>query len=161
MDKIVTQEQAVKVSEKLRQAGKKIVVAGGCFDILHIGHIRFLKASKETADVLFVLLESDENVKRFKGNNRPINCQKDRAEVLASLSFVDYVICLPPLLTNDAYDSVILSLKPAIITTTTGDTGRVHKKRQASLINGELIDVIMRINNKSTSRIAMLLETEL
>jgi rfaE bifunctional protein nucleotidyltransferase chain/domain len=77
--------------ERLRQAGKQIVTTNGCFDLVHVGHVRFLKAAKKLGDVLAVGLNSDDSVKRLKGSQRPINNQDDRAEVLASLGCVDFV----------------------------------------------------------------------
>jgi rfaE bifunctional protein nucleotidyltransferase chain/domain len=77
---------------RLRQAGKKIVLTNGCFDILHAGHVRYLQAAKMLGDVLVIGLNSDTSVRLLKGESRPINCQEDRAEVLAALSAVDYVV---------------------------------------------------------------------
>ncbi len=67
MNKIISTEQAIKLSEKIRNEGKTIALAGGCFDILHIGHIEYLANAKKHGDVLFVFLESDENIKKIKG----------------------------------------------------------------------------------------------
>lgn len=72
-------------------ADKKIVFTNGCFDILHVGHIRYMQEAAELGDVLVVGLNSDDSVKRLKGPERPINNQNDRAEMLAALEFVDYV----------------------------------------------------------------------
>ena len=118
MDKILTPEQAVQEATKLNQEGKHIVLAGGCFDILHIGHITFLDKAKEQGDSLFVLIEHDENIKKTKGPGRPINSQDDRAKILASLSVVDYVVKLPAIIDNKLYDNLVIQLKPAIIATT-------------------------------------------
>lgn len=71
---------------------KKIVFTNGCFDILHIGHIRYLEEASKLGDLLIVGLNSDASVKRLKGRERPINTEKDRAELLSALSFVDYVV---------------------------------------------------------------------
>lgn len=71
---------------------KKIVFTNGCFDLLHIGHIRYLKEAAELGDLLIVGLNSDDSVRRLKGSERPINCQEERLEVLAALEFVDYVV---------------------------------------------------------------------
>lgn len=74
---------------------KKIVFTNGCFDILHIGHIRLLEFAKRQGDILVVAINSDLSVKRLKGDKRPIVPQDDRAEVLSALSCVDYVIIFP------------------------------------------------------------------
>jgi len=79
-----------KVKE-LKAEGKTIVTTNGCFDIIHAGHVRYLKQAKQLGDVLIVCLNSDNSVKRLKGPTRPLNPQDDRAEVLAGLAAVDYV----------------------------------------------------------------------
>jgi rfaE bifunctional protein nucleotidyltransferase chain/domain len=153
MNKILTTEQAIKISEALRSTGKKIVLAGGCFDILHLGHITFLEKAKTQADIFFVLLESDENIKRTKGQSRPINTQNDRAKILSSLTVVDYVVTLPDITDNKLYDDLVIRIKPAIIATTAGDSNRSHKERQAEKIQAKVIDVTPPISNQSTSRL--------
>lgn len=132
---------------------KIIVVAGGCFDILHPGHQAFLKASKKQGEVLVVLLESDTKIKEVKGLNRPRNTQTIRAQNLAKLDIIDFIILLPYLTDNQDYDKMISSLKPAIITTTTGDPYRFHKERQAKLVNGKVVDVIERLPEFSTTNL--------
>ena len=161
MRKILTIEDAIKISKKLKEQGKTIVLAGGCFDILHIGHINFLKEAKTYGDYLFILLESDERIRKIKGKNRPINIQKDRAEILSSLCFADYVIILPLFKDNNNYDNLITAIKPDIIATTKGDTQRIHKERQAKLINATVVDVVKNISNKSTTRLVKILSKDL
>jgi D-glycero-beta-D-manno-heptose 1-phosphate adenylyltransferase len=80
-----------QIAERLHNQGKKIVTTNGCFDILHVGHVRILDAAREFGDVLIVGLNSDDSVKRLKGPTRPVNSQLDRAEILAALKSVDYV----------------------------------------------------------------------
>lgn len=160
MKKILTLEQAVKISKQLQRAGKKIVLAGGCFDILHVGHVTFLQEAKKQADSLFVLLESDSGIKDIKGKDRPIHTQKDRALVLAALDAVDYVVVLPTLKKNKEYDDLLCKIKPTIIATTKGDPYRKHKERQAKLVGGKVVDVVKRIANLSTSTLAKLLSSD-
>ncbi|HEX8931867.1 MAG TPA: adenylyltransferase/cytidyltransferase family protein [Patescibacteria group bacterium] len=152
--KIVTIAQASKIAQEIRSKGQKIVLVGGCFDILHIGHIIFLQEAKKDGDTLIVLLESDERIKQLKGANRPINTQNDRAKILAHLDMIDYVIQLPPI-TN--YDLVVQKIKPAIIATTAGDNNRTHKERQAKSIGAEVVDVTSKISNQSTTRLINIL----
>jgi len=73
MNKVIKFEQLEELSKKIKQKGEKIILVGGCFDILHTGHIRFLKSAKELGGKLLVALESDESVKRSKGEKRPVN----------------------------------------------------------------------------------------
>lgn len=74
-----------------RQKGAKIVLANGCFDLFHVGHIRYLAGAKELGDCLIVGINSDEQVKKLKGENRPFMPERERAEILSALRFIDYV----------------------------------------------------------------------
>jgi rfaE bifunctional protein nucleotidyltransferase chain/domain len=85
-------ELAQKVGE-LKAEGKKVVTTNGCFDLLHVGHVRFLKAARDLGDVLVVGINTDRSVRKLKGEKRPIQNENDRAEILSSLECVDYV-CL-------------------------------------------------------------------
>ena len=76
----------------LRKSGRKVVFTNGCFDILHVGHVRYLAAARSEGDLLVIGLNSDVSVRSIKGEKRPIVTQDQRAEVLASLEFVDYVV---------------------------------------------------------------------
>ncbi len=89
---IKTLEEMTSLSKELRKRGKKIVFTNGCFDILHVGHVKYLEVAKSFGDVLIVGLNSDESVSRLKGPTRPVNTEDDRAYILASLEAVDYVV---------------------------------------------------------------------
>jgi D-glycero-beta-D-manno-heptose 1-phosphate adenylyltransferase len=93
--KILDAKELGKISERLRETGKKLVVTNGCFDLLHVGHVRYLQAARALGDALAVGLNGDDSVRALKGNNRPINRAADRAEVLAALECVDYVAVFP------------------------------------------------------------------
>lgn len=95
----------------LKKSGKKIVFTNGCFDLLHPGHINYLKKAKDLGDILVIGLNSDSSVRRLKGNKRPINNQKDRTMLLQSLSFVDYVITF----SDDTPEKLIKTLSPNIL----------------------------------------------
>lgn len=161
MDKVVRLEQAIEIAHNLKMGGKRIVLVGGCFDILHIGHITFLRRARAAGDVLFVILESDETIKRIKGENRPINNQEDRARILAAIEVVDEVILLSPHLKDQDYEELIVKLKPAIIATTQGDVNRHHKERQANLVGAEIIEVTDVISDQSTTRLVRILGKDL
>jgi rfaE bifunctional protein nucleotidyltransferase chain/domain len=136
-----------------------IVLVGGCFDLLHYGHIAFLKQSKKLGDYLLVLLESDENVKRLKGEGRPFHTQTQRKEMLESLSFVDEVLKLKPIQGNQAYYKIVEKIQPAIIACTEGDPLLEHKIKQAEQM-GAKAAVIPKISTPSTSQLAKLLGLE-
>ena len=160
MDRVIKTKEAIKISKKLRDRKKSIVLVGGCFDILHLGHIKFLKNSKNLGDMLFVLLENDESVKKLKGKDRPVNNQIERAQILSSLSIVDYVILLPQMKTDRDYDKLITQIKPAFIGATQDDPNISHKIRQAKMIDAKVKIVTKRIKSKSTTKLARLISKE-
>ena len=89
--KIFQREDLKDKVQALKKAGKKIVFTNGCFDFLHIGHVRYLKAARAEGDVLVVGVNSDHSVRKIKGPRRPVVPENERAEVLASLACVDFV----------------------------------------------------------------------
>ena len=91
MGKILSREQLKSEMERLRQGGKKIAFTNGCFDILHVGHTRYLRDARKTGDVLILALNSDASVRAIKGEKRPLVPEAERADVVASLEAVDYV----------------------------------------------------------------------
>ena len=92
MGQILTKNVLIEVINDLKENNVKIAATNGCFDILHVGHVKYLKEAKKCGDVLVVGLNSDVSVKMLKGETRPINPQSDRAQVLAALNCVDYVV---------------------------------------------------------------------
>jgi len=93
--KILTLDQLGTESGRLREEGKRVVVSNGCFDILHVGHVRYLAAARKLGDVLVVGLNGDDSVRQLKGGGRPVHRERDRAEVLTALESVDYVTIFP------------------------------------------------------------------
>ena len=91
LSKIVKLKDLVQKISTLRESGRTIVFTNGCFDILHVGHVRYLAAARSEGDVLVVGLNSDESTRSIKQKNRPIVSQDQRAEVLAGLECVDYI----------------------------------------------------------------------
>lgn len=91
MNNVTSWEELKAEVDRLRAAGKRIVFTNGCFDILHAGHVRYLKQAREAGDVLVLALNSDASVRMIKGEKRPIVPQQERAEVLSALRSVDYV----------------------------------------------------------------------
>ncbi|MBI4100634.1 adenylyltransferase/cytidyltransferase family protein [Candidatus Microgenomates bacterium] len=161
MSKIIRLTKATTISQKLRGAGKTIVLVGGCFDILHLGHIKFLEEAKKADGILFIALESDHNVRRRKGGARPINSQKDRAKILAALKHVDFVILLPDMRGFDNYFEMVETINPHFIAVTEGDYHFDLKKRQAEKIGAQILVVTPVLRTKSTTKIAQLLEKEI
>ena len=91
MEKILSREQLKDEMERLRKEGKKIAFTNGCFDILHVGHTRYLRDARKRGDVLILALNSDASVRAIKGEKRPLVPENERADVVASLESVDYV----------------------------------------------------------------------
>jgi len=108
---IVSLPELVPIVAGLKQAGRRIVFTNGCFDILHVGHVRYLKSAKALGGALIVGLNSDKSVKRIKGDKRPIVPERERAEVLSSIRFVDYVVMFDE---PDPYNT-IAAIKPDIL----------------------------------------------
>jgi D-beta-D-heptose 7-phosphate kinase/D-beta-D-heptose 1-phosphate adenosyltransferase len=90
-DKIKTREELSRIIAELKTKGKKIIFTNGCFDLLHIGHVRYLEEARALGDLLVIGVNSDSSVRGLKGPNRPILPQEERAEILSGLGCVDYV----------------------------------------------------------------------
>lgn len=131
----------------------KVVLAGGCFDILHYGHFQFLKAARQHGEMLVILLESDEKIKSSKGKDRPKNPQLIRAGNLLKSTEATDIIMLKGRLSNNEYDRIVTSIKPAIIATTENDPYKIHKDRQAALVGARVIEVVKRLEEYSTTKI--------
>ncbi|MBI5452756.1 adenylyltransferase/cytidyltransferase family protein [Candidatus Gottesmanbacteria bacterium] len=159
MNKIITLQKITQVIKSVHNTGKSIVLVGGCFDILHIGHIKFLEEAKKMGDILFVLLENDSKVRKLKGKNRPYFAQKERAQVLASLSYVDYVILLAEMNKDRDYEQLVMQLKPDIIAVTENDPLLKKKKHQAD-VAGSRLKTVPFIKTFSSSRLAKILGME-
>jgi D-glycero-beta-D-manno-heptose 1-phosphate adenylyltransferase len=108
--KIKTLEDLRKIVPQLRDAGRKIVFANGCFDLLHAGHIRYLQKARALGDVLILGINSDASVAALKGKGRPLQSQAERTEILASLDCVDYVL----LFDEPTVDGILNDLRPDI-----------------------------------------------
>ena len=109
--KIKSPNQLKKILGVLKRQGKKIVFTNGCFDIVHVGHIRYLSQARKLGDILVVGLNTDRSVRTIKGEKRPLVCENERAEVLSALKVVDYVVLF------DEPDplALIKALKPSIL----------------------------------------------
>jgi D-beta-D-heptose 7-phosphate kinase/D-beta-D-heptose 1-phosphate adenosyltransferase len=149
MNKILERNALKNELEELRKKGKKIAFTNGCFDILHVGHVRYLREAKKTADVLVLALNSDSSVRSIKGDKRPILNENERAEILASLEFVDFITIFEELTPLE----LICCLKPDILIKG-GDwpeekvVGREEVKKW-----GGRVAIIPEIEGKSTTNI--------
>ncbi len=137
----------------------KKVLVGGCFDFIHYGHIVFLQKAKKYGYHLIVALESDENVRRVKGDSRPIHSQKQRKAMLETLKVVDEIISLPPMTNDQEYANLVGNVHPDVIAVTEGDSIIDKKRQQAEAIGAKLV-VIPKVHTPSTSQLAKLLGLE-
>lgn len=108
--KIIDMNELAQRARELRASGKKLVATNGCFDLLHVGHVRYLQTARRLGDVLAVGLNGDGSVHELKGSGRPINNEGDRAEVLAALECVDFITTFPEMRATE----FILAAQPAI-----------------------------------------------
>ena len=106
--KIKTIEELKEILERERAGGRTVALANGCFDLIHVGHVRYLRGAKEHADILVVGLNSDSSVRELKGSGRPYISENDRLAMIAAMEFVDYAV----LFTETRVDNILLTLKP-------------------------------------------------
>ena len=129
---------------------QKIVLAGGCFDILHYGHVTFLQKARSAGDMLVLLLESDEFITQVK-KKQPVHTQQQRAEILAALQYVDYVVLLPLLNNPDKdYENIVKEIGPSIIAFTSSDSKESQKKKFAQEVRAETL-IIPYLSSFSSS----------
>ncbi len=139
-------------SKKNELEGKKVVLVGGCFDLLHYGHFTFLQQAKKQGEVLVVALEPDEFIQKKK-NRKPIHSQQQRAEILASLQMVDYIVLLPLLKSDQEYADLVTKINPAIIAVTEGDPNISHKQKHSKKVNAQVVVVSSLVPEFSTTQI--------
>ncbi len=115
----MTVSEAATLAERLRAERKRIVLANGCFDLLHVGHIRYLRAARRLGDILFVGINGDAAVERLKGPGRPLMPALERVEMLMALRDVDHVVVFD----DDTADRLIAALRPDVHAKGTDYTG--------------------------------------
>ena len=148
-DKIKEQRQLAQIVEQRRHHGERCVFTNGCFDILHIGHIRYLQEARELGDYLVVAINSDDSVRQLKGSPRPFVTQDERAEMLAALESVDYVTVYEEL----TAEAVIDLLRPEIYVK--GGDYRPDSIVEAPLVRsygGQVVTVTL-VQGRSTTRL--------
>ena len=109
-EKIVDAERLAAVANKMREQGRKLVLTNGCFDLLHVGHVRYLNSARALGDALAVAINGDASVRALKGEGRPLNGEAERAELIAALECVDHVIVFPEVRATQLLEKV----RPAI-----------------------------------------------
>ena len=149
MGQVLRREEITQLIKNLHNEGKTVVTTNGCFDILHVGHVRYLQKTKSFADVLIVLLNSDKSVRSIKGPSRPINNENDRAEVLCALSSVDYVV----LFDEDSPRNLLDEMKPDVYTKGADYTMETLPEADIMRKNGTRVEFISFVEGKSTTGI--------
>ena len=149
MGELIQRQDLPKLLKQLKAEGKTIVTTNGCFDILHVGHVRYLQKTKTFADKLLVCLNSDSSVKQIKGPDRPINNEQDRAEILCALSCVDYVV----LFDEATPQNLLCEIKPDVHTKGADYTIETLPEAKSIMENGGRIEFISFVEGKSTTNV--------
>ncbi len=147
MGQVLRRENIAEFVRNLQKSGKTVVATNGCFDILHVGHVRYLQKTKSFGDYLIVLLNSDKSVRAIKGEGRPINNENDRAEILTALSCVDYVV----LFDENSPRELLDEIKPNVYTK--GADYNMETLPEADIMrkNGTRVEFIEFVQGKSTT----------
>lgn len=146
---VLTRSQLVDEVERQRAAGRSIVLANGCFDILHVGHIRYLAGAKELGDVLVVAINSDEHARRLKGAGRPFAPAAERAEVVAAIRYVDIVTVFD----EPTVEMLIRTIRPDIHAKGTDYTTGTVPERDVLLECGGRIAIVGDPKDHSSSEL--------
>lgn len=149
--KILALDELANRSRQLRENGQQLVLTNGCFDLLHVGHVRYLASARALGDALAVAVNGDASVRELKGAGRPINSESDRAEILAALAAVDYVTIFP----EPRATRVIAAVQPAIYAKG-GDytVETLHPEERAALeAAGTSVHILPIVPGRSTSRL--------
>lgn len=147
MGELIKREDIRKIVEGIQKEGKTVVCTNGCFDILHVGHVRYLSKTKSFADYSIVLLNSDKSVRSIKGEGRPINNEQDRAEILCALSCVDYVVMFD----EDSPKDLLDEIKSDVYTKGADYTMETLPEADIMRKNGTRVEFITFVEGKSST----------
>ncbi len=156
MGQVVSRKDILNIIADLKKQNKTTVFTNGCFDILHIGHVRYLKESARYGDILIIGLNSDSSVKKLKGETRPINNELDRAELLSELAFVDYVVIFE----ENTPENLLDEIKPDIYTKGADYTIETLPEAKVVIKNGGKIEFINLVEGKSTTNVIKKIENK-
>ncbi|MBQ2611153.1 D-glycero-beta-D-manno-heptose 1-phosphate adenylyltransferase [bacterium] len=144
---LIRRNEVRELVDSIHKSGKTVVATNGCFDILHVGHVRYLEKTKSFADYSIVLLNSDKSVRSIKGPARPINCEQDRAEILSALRCVDYVV----LFDEDSPKQLLDEMKPDVYTKGADYTMETLPEADIMRKNNIKVEFIEFVQGKSTT----------
>jgi rfaE bifunctional protein nucleotidyltransferase chain/domain len=149
LSRIVKRSDLITIVETERRSGKRIVLANGCFDVLHVGHVRYLEAARALGDLLIVGVNSDEQARRLKGEGRPLLPQDQRAEIISAIEAVDLVT----IFSEPTVEELLLALKPEIHAKGTDYTEDSVPERDVVRSFGGRVAIVGDPKNHSSSEI--------
>src|SRR5215204_1649879 len=149
MDRVLKREALIRRVTEARENGARVVFANGCFDVLHVGHVRYLEGARNLGDILIVGINSDEQVAMQKGAGRPVLTASDRAEIVASLESVTYVTIFD----EPTVEELLLALKPDIHAKGTDYTADTVPERDVVRSYGGQVAIVGDPKDHSTSAI--------
>ncbi len=138
LKKVVSREQAARLTAEARAAGRRVVLANGCFDLLHVGHARYLAGARARGDLLIVALNSDASVRRIKGPGRPVLDEQARARLVSAFAAVDYVV----LFEEGDVRSLLSELRPHVHAKGTDYTEETVPERETALAVGAEVAIV-------------------
>ena len=147
--KIYHLSELASILQQAKSDGNVVVTTNGCFDVLHLGHLRYLQAARQLGDLLVVAVNSDSSVRQLKGENRPLVPEEERAEMLAGLECVDYVVIFP----EETPISLLSELKPSIHVK--GGDYKLEQLIERDVVeaNGGKVIVGLNVPGKSTTNL--------
>jgi rfaE bifunctional protein nucleotidyltransferase chain/domain len=149
LERVISLDALVRRADEARRLGQRIVLANGCFDILHVGHVRYLEGARALGDLLAVGVNSDREVERLKGNGRPLVSQDQRAEMVASLEAVDLVVIFD----EPTVARLLLALKPEVHAKGTDYTEETVPEREVVRSYGGRVAIVGDPKDHSTSEL--------
>jgi rfaE bifunctional protein nucleotidyltransferase chain/domain len=152
--KVLDRDNLTRQVAQWRSAGEKITLANGCFDLLHVGHVRYLRAAKDLGGRLVVAINSDESVQSLKGNGRPLMPAVERAEILAAISDVDAVVIFP----EPDVSALIREIRPEVHAKGTDYTAESVPERDEVIACGGRVEIVGDPKDHSATEIISRLE---
>ena len=147
--KVVSREEMRRLAEEWRRAGEQIILTNGCFDLLHVGHIRYLHAAKQLGGKLVVALNADDSVRKIKGEGRPLMPENERAEILAALADVDAIVVF----SEPDVRGVIREIRPNVQAKGTDYTAESVPERDEVMAYGGRVAIVGDPKDHSTTEI--------
>src|SRR6185369_14194213 len=148
-DKIVSREELRRRTEQWKRDGEKVILTNGCFDLLHVGHVRYFHAAKQLGGKLIVALNADESVRKLKGAGRPVMNERERAEILAALADIDAIVIFP----EPDVRAIIREIHPDVQAKGTDYTADSVPERDEVLAYGGRVEIVGDPKDHSTTEI--------